>query len=254
MRRKIVIVILLILVSLGGLRIYNAPEENEKFADDLEGVMEKGHRFSWLLFIGNKWLLNDFHLVEPALSKMTNASIDQVLRTEIVKKYEDQGGKFRSGLLSVLFAEPQDIVLVALERKEHYIVMTFALKESLFLPKRKKMLYSVAFRYYQPTSETLWKRTLRKTANAIPLCSSLGTTGEWLIVNYGYTYNQSDYASWYLREGDAHVRKGMEETKYFFDRLRSHAGFIETEVAIAQKLSEEWAIAWVKKQIEDTDE
>lgn len=181
MRSKTVVVILIVLVCLGLIRVYNSPDENHKYEADLQGTIKAGHWFAWLLFIGNKdWLLDRFELTAGARTKLKEADLQQVFAVEILDKYKVGGGKYISALRSVLFEEPEDIELVTLERQQNYTAMTFKLKEGLITrpdpPGKGGMVYSVVFRYYQPVSESLWKRILRKTANAVPFCSSLGTT------------------------------------------------------------------------------
>lgn len=231
MRRKSVVVILVILMCLGLVRIYSSPDENHKYEADLPGTINAGHWFSWLLFIGNQGrLLSGFDFVDAALSKLKKADIRQVFWKDILDKYKAGGGKYEWALRSMLFREPEDIELVALERQGIYTAMSFRLNNSLQgldIPGKGPMLYSIVFRYYEPGDESLLKKVLRKTANAVPFCSPLGTTGRWLVVDYSYTYNQSDYATWYLQAGDTWGSRKEKDTEDFLKSLKDKDGFQE---------------------------
>lgn len=257
MKHKTVVVILIVLVCLGLVRVYNSPEENHKYEADLHGTIKAGRWFSWLLFIGNKgWLLDQFDFTDGARSKLKKADIQQVFWKDILDKYNAGGGKYEGELRSMLFREPEDIELVALERQQAFLAMTFTLNGCPIVPSKGKMLCSIVFRYYQPVNGSLWKRMLRKTANAVPFCSSFGTTGRWLVVDYSYTYNQSDYAAWYLREGDALSGQKQEETMGFLKKIEKKEGVQELMRGIEMDLaiSEEWASAWVERHPEHIDE
>lgn len=254
--KKAVVVVLIVLACLGILQVYNAPEENSQYQNDLQGVIKAGNRYSWLLFIGNKsWLLREFDFTENTKSKLKKEEIQQIFRKDILDKYRANGGKYEGELRSMLFREPEDIELIVLERQQPYLAMTYTLKEGPTIPGKGKMLCSVAFRYYQPANGSLLERVLRKTANAVPFCSSLGTTGKWLVADYSYTYNQSDYAAWYLREGDAMSSQRREENKVLLNKLRKKEGVQEfmSEIEMDMAVSEEWASAWVERHPEHVD-
>lgn len=256
MRNKLIIVII-VLLCIGLLRVYNSPDENHKYENDLQSTIKAGHWFSWLLFIGNKyWLLDQFDYYEKVKSKLKEADLQQVFSTEIIDKYEASGGTYKSELLSVLFTKPEDLELVALERRQIYTAMTFKLKQSLInrpnLPGKSGMVYSIAFRYYEPSDDVLWKKILRKIGNAVPFCSQFGTTGIQLVVDYSYTYDQNDYVTWFLQKGDSVVSKRREQSKDFIKNLERKEGLeelsrkVNTELAI----SDRWASAWVKAHTE----
>lgn len=259
--KKMIVMVLIVLACLGILGVYNSPEENSKYENDLQGIMKAGSWYSWLLFIGNKgWLLREFDFTESAKSKLEKANIQEVISLDIMDKYRVGGGKYEDELRSILFAEPEDIELVAFERRQNYMAMTFIYNdqfdESPDIPDKGRMVYSVVFRYYEPHNDALWKKVLRKTANAVPFCSAFGTTGRWLVVDYSYTYNQADYATWYLREGDLFVNQKKKENMDYFDRLNTKEGRqdfmnrVDKEIAI----SDAWASAWVKRHPEHIDE
>ncbi len=261
MRRKTVIVILIVLMCLGLFQIYDSPDENHKYAADLQGTINAGHQFSWLLFIGYKGgLLDQFDFTDWARSKLKEKDIQQVFRNKILDKYKAGGGKYEHELSSILYKEPEDIELVALERQQNYTAMTFKLNKrftnSPDLPDKGGLVYSVVFSYGERPDGALWKKVLRKTANAVPFCSSFGTTGRWVVVDYNYTYNQSDYVTWYLREGDSLVNQKQKENMDSLKRLNTKEGrqefmkSVETDVAI----SDIWASAWVKRLPEHIDE
>lgn len=257
MKRKTVVVILIVLVCLGLVWVYKSPEENHKYKADLHGTIEVGRWFSWLLFIGNKYsLLEQFDFTDEARSKLKKADIQQVFWKDILDKYNAGGGKYAGELKSMLFKEPDDIELVALERQQSFLAMTFTLNGCPIVPGKGKMLCSIVFRYYQPVNGSLWKRILRKTANAVPFCSSFGTTGRWLVVDYSYTYNQSDYAAWYLREGDALSSQKQEETRGFWKKMEKKEGFQELMRGFEMDLAmlEVWATLWVERHPEHIDE
>jgi hypothetical protein len=209
------------------------------------------------MFIGNKSELFDhFDFTENAKSKLKKANIKQITPIEILDKYKADGGTNKWPLSSMLFKEPKDIELVALERQKLFLAMTFKLNDSPILPDKDEMMCSVVFRYYQPHDKTLWKQILRKLANAAPFCSHFGTTGKWLVVDYSYTYNQNDYSIWYLREGDAYHDKEKKKTSNFIDKLRSQKGRQEFMDKALNDLSvlEMWASAWVEKYPQHVDE
>jgi hypothetical protein len=260
MRHKTVVVILIGLLCFGLFQVYDSPDENHKYEDDLQGTIRKGHSFSWLLFMGNKHqLLDQFDFIEEARSKLNKANVQEVSGIEILDKYKDGGGRYENELRSILFTESKDIELVVLERQRNYIAMTFKFNkkftESPDIPGKGRMLYSVVFRYYEPDG-ALWEKMLRKTANAVPFFSSFGTTGKWLVVDYSYTYNKADYATWYLREGDSFVSQKQKENMNSLKGLATKEGIkaILDRVEANMAISDVWAEAWVKRHPEHVDE
>lgn len=254
--KKTLMVVLLVLTCLGILQVYNAPEENEKYKNDLYGVIVAGNRYSWLIFIGDKsLLLREFDFTENAKSKLNKEEIQQISRKGILDKYRAGGGKYEGALRSMLYKEPEDIELIVLERQRSYLAMTYTLSDESTIPGKGKMLCSVAFRYYQPANGSFLERALRKTANAVPFFSSLGTTGKWLVVDYSYTYNQSDFAKWYLLEGDSITSQRLEEGKVLINKLRKKEGVQEymSKIRMNMEVSEDWASAWVERQTEHAD-
>jgi len=99
---------------------------------------------------------------------------------------------------------------------------------------------------------------LRKTANAVPVpfLNSFGTTGRWVVVDYSFTYNQTDYAIWYLREGDIFVIQERKATREFWNKLITQKGRqeLENRVDTEMAISDAWASAWVKRHPEYIDE
>jgi hypothetical protein len=248
--KKKIVVILIVSIFFGIVLVYNSPEENSKYKNDLHGIINAASRFSWLLFVGDKkLLLSEFDFTDYAKSKLMKANIHYVLAIDILNKYKAGGGKYEKKLKSVLFKEPEDIELVALESQRHYLAMTYTLNDGPNIPDKGEMLYSIVFRYYQPVKKSLWEKILRKTANTVPFCSSLGTTGRWLVVDYSYTYNQSDYVTWYLREGDIVSSQSQEDNWARINKLRTKEGIQEfkREIELDMTVLEEWASAWVER-------
>jgi hypothetical protein len=259
-RRKTVVFVVLVLLCFGFLYVYISPEENDKYKSDLEGVIKKGHWFAWLLFIGNKdWLIKQFDFSEDVKEKLKAADIRQEFSVDISEKYKAQGGKYEHALISVLYKEPKNIELVALERLRNdnqHVAMTFAVNDSPNLPDKGRMLYSVVFRYYNPGNKTSWEKALRKIANAVPLCSAFGTAGKWIVVAYSYTYDQSDFATWWLREGDVFRAQKEKENEIFYKRWMSQRGgrTFGDDIRDLLAIDTLWASDWVKKHPEHIDE
>ncbi len=254
--KKIVVVVLMVLICIGILQVYNAPEENRKYQNDLQGVIKAGSRYSWLLFIGNKsWLLSEFDFTKNAKSKLQKEEIQQIYWKDILDKYEAGGGKYEDELRSMLFKKPEDIKLILLERREPYLALTYTITEGPIVPGKGRMLFSIAFRYYQPVNKSFFEKVLRKTANTVPFCSSLGTTEKWLVVDYSFTYNLSDYALWYLREGDIISSQTHEKNIDLLNKLRSKGGVQEfrRDIEMDLAISAEWASAWVARHPEHAD-
>jgi len=254
--KKTVVLVLMVLLCIGIIQVYNAPEENGKYQNDLQGVIKAGSRYSWLLFIGNKsWLLNEFDFTQNAKSKLKKDDIQQIFWNDILDKYRAGGGKYEGKLRSMLFKEPEDIELIVLERRYPYLALTYTLTEGPIIPEKGRMLFSIAFRYYQPVNKSFFEKVLRKTANTVPFCSSLGTTGKWLVVDYSFTYNQSDYALWYLRQGDIVSSQTHEKNIVLLNKLRNKEGVQEfrREIEMDLAVSAEWASAWVARHPEHAD-
>lgn len=260
MKNKVVIAILIVLAYLMFERIYDSPEENHKYQTDLQGTIETGRWFSWLLFIGNKrWLLEQFDFTDDARSKLQKEDIKPVSRAGVLEKFKAGGGKHGEPLRSLLFREPKDIELLLLERRELYTAMTFGVNIGVIdvpkIPGKGAMLYSVIFRYYEPVNKSLWKKAARKTANAVPFLSRFGTTGKWLVVNYSYTYSQSDYAIWYLREGDSSVSQTQKETMTYLENLKTREGLQNMMRSLEENAAvfDLWAKTWVEKHPDHID-
>lgn len=256
-KKMVVTVLILFFVCLAVVRVYNSPAENHRYEDDVRGTIEAGRWFSHFLYIGAKdRLLTKFDFTDRARAKLEKANIQQVFSVDILQKYKAGGGKHDNELKHMLYTDPEGMKLVVLERQRDFLAMTYTLKDCPTVPGRGKMLCSIVFRYYEPANEYLWKRILRKAANAVPFFSSLGTTGRWLVVDYSYTYNQSDYAAWYLREGDAVSGLDREENMAQLKKLATKEGLRklveDSELALA--VSEEWASAWVERHPEHIDE
>lgn len=73
-----------------------------------------------------------------------------------------------------------------------------------------------------------------------------------MIVDYSYTYNQSDYATWYLQEGDNFSSQQRKEIMDFWKRegLQGAIRRAETDLVIYDM----WASAWVERHPEHVDE
>lgn len=258
MKRNKIVIVVLALLCFGSVYVYLSPADNHKYESDLEGVIKKGQWFGWLLFTGNKdWLIKEFDFSKDAKEELKAADIRQEFQVGVLTKYEEQGGKYKPVLRSMLFKEPKDIELVALERvRRHHVGMTFTLNESPNLPDKGRMLYSVVFRYYNPGNKSFWEEIMRKIANAVPLFSSFGTPGKWIVVAYSYTYNQSDFARWWLREGDTFQAQEDKENEGFYERLKTQEGWRKLIADADEELTIDtlWAIDWVKKHPEHIDE
>ena len=114
--------------------------------------------------------------------------------------------------------DAKHLELVALERIESFIVMTFAYKsfigEIAEMPGKGKMLFSVAVRYYQPIDDRFLPKLFRKIAN-LPLIGNfagqLGTTGRWVVYDYEYKYTLRDYYEWVLKAGDVYAAEQQKD-------------------------------------------
>ena len=260
MERKTIVMIALGLAFIGALYVADFEDENHKYENDLQGRIKAGKQFCSLLFEGDKHeLLSRFKFCPYAKSKLQNANLQPIAPMSVREKYVDNNGKYWSLFEPVLFSHGEELDLAALEKHERDIGMAFSFNHKFDISPtilgNNRMLYSVVFRYVEPGHDTFWGRIFGKIANAVPFCSSFGTTGMWLVVDYSYTYNLSDFGTWCLKEGDSFVSQRRKEDKIFWEKLKTEEGAKSFRRKLRQELeiSDLWASSWVEGNPERID-
>ena len=180
-----------------GILIYFSPEDSHK-VPNTQIAIETGRAYSYYLLNGNKKELLKLS-IEPAKTKIENSNYIQISISEIYDKLKEK--QIPLGIGAPFFSDQkdEDMELVAFEKMDNFIVMTFAFKaldKIIEIPEKGKMLFSIAIRYYQPQDDFVSRKLIRKIAN-LPVINSvageLGRTGKWVIFNYNYQYNLIDY-------------------------------------------------------------
>jgi len=265
------IIVTVIVCCVIGFLIYQSPDESHWHEANLQDAITTGQDYAWNLLQGNKQQLLKIS-VEPAKGKVQSSDYRIVADSEITEQlskkdfdleslYEKHElGKYE--FIAPLFAEINDMELVALDRKDDFIAMTFYLKTIygiVEIPGRGKMLFSVGVRYYKPVDTRIIGKLIRKVANA-PLLrgfmAKMGTTGHWVIFDYHYNYDKRDYLKWILDQSD-YLNKQYDKNiqnslvtfknKVLFNKCGKD---IETDARENLNLLYKWGFDAMKKQIE----
>ena len=183
-----------------------------------------------------------FYLQKGEVERLVLMSIDD----QVKEKIQREKTNFLNGdiliqalsmdvfpyLLSPLISESdfREMGLMLLERNESFIVMTFAYNNNgsiVSIPDKGKLLYTVALRYNKPRDKTIFPKIKRKIAN-LPILRYIsgrqGTAGRWIIIDYKYNYNLSDYSLWLINEGESYCQNEREKASKLIKRLNTQEG------------------------------
>lgn len=217
-------IIVLVLLTLGIL-IYLSPEDSHKMPNTSVAI-ETGRMYSYHLLNGNKKGLIKLS-IEPAKTKIESLNSKQISISEMINQLKEK--QIPIGIGAPFFSDQkdEDMELVAFEKMDNFIVMTFAFKaldEIVEIPEKGKMLFSIAIRFYKPQDDLLSRKLVRKIANLPvinPVAGELGTTGKWVVFNYDYKYNLNDYYDWSIKEGKSYVQAQFQEVRKFEEQMKN---------------------------------
>ena len=201
--------------------------------------------------------------VEPARTKIINYDFTKepfFTALEYIEK------KHRLGPIpSMFYPEQKDLKLVALERLDDFIVMTFAYMQRYEnkiaeIPGKGKMVFSIVVGYDRHIEKkTLLRNTeklIRKIAN-LPLIRSFSgyakAEGRWLVIDFQYTYNQNDYYKWFVREEENYqlsLIKRVEQDRKVFEEWAKKPQLIKEESENYGKIVDSFLFDWVNLTME----
>lgn len=252
MRRNTKIISILIVLSAIGVFIYKSPDEAYWLKENHQDAIKIGRTYTYYLLNGYKQGLLKMS-IDPAKTKIEKSNFHQIAISEIHDQIEKK--KIHIEITAPLFAEQrdEDMELIALEKLESFIVMTFAYKswdKIVEIPDKGKMLFSIGVRYYNPIDKRIVPKLVRKIAN-LPLLRNftgrIGTTGRWVVFDYNYKYNLNDYFDWVLKEGENYSQKQLIESEEFLQQLSSKE--FDESVDRGLDFLYEWGSMAVEKQI-----
>jgi len=272
MRRNTKIIIILIVLSVIGIFIYKSPDEAYWLKEDLKDAIEIGRTYAWNLFQGYKQGLLRVS-IDPAKTKIEKLNLREISDLEIHEQLrkvqldpeslfeKKQLGKY--GIVSPLFSESKMMELIILEKVENFVVMTFGYEDYneglVGIPEKGKMLFSVAVRYYQPIDKRFVNRIVRKILN-VPLLRNftgkMGTTGHWVVFDYNYKYNRTDYLYWVLMEGENLSKKYDKELEEVLAKIKDKESSEKrmTEIKESADRGLNFLYKWGSKAVEEQTE
>ncbi len=250
MKKIAVILVGLIFIVL----VYKSPDESYWYKEKPLEAIELGRKFAYRLFLGYKQGLLEISM-PPAEPKIKNSEWKELSAMDIDRQLENKNIHFI--ITAPLFLpDIEDIKLLALERHESFFAMTFAYEDYLGriveIPEKGKLLFSVVVRYYEPTDDRIIPKLLRKIAN-LPILryvtGKLGTTGCWIVVDYSYKFNRSDYLNWVLKSGEEY-NEILEKKSDEFLNDDSWLNKFEESVDTSLSFDYEWGNIAITKQME----
>ena len=275
MSKKSKIIKILIALLVVAIFIYQAPDESYWLENDPQDAIEIGKTYAQYLFRGCKRKLLDVS-IDPAKTKIEKSNFEELSLYEIFEKLEkihfdpttisdnERFDKHRT--VSPLYPEDQDMKLTIFDRRNSFIVMTFAYEKNdkiVEIPENGKMLFAVGIRYSQPVDNRLFSKMLRKIANIYfvrNFTGKMGTTGRWVLFDYKFKYNRNDYLNWVLNKGENWIEKNRKRVdasltllkrdikdKKSYERWRHE---IDARVNKRLNLAYEWGSSLMEKQIE----
>jgi hypothetical protein len=255
MKKIAVILAGLILVVL----VYSSPDESYWYKEKPLEAIELGRRFAYYLFLGYKQGLLKMS-IPPAESRIKNSEWKELSFVNIDQQLENKRKNIHFSITAPLFSPDfEDIKLMVLERYESFIAITFAYEDYLGkiveIPEKGKLLFSTVVRYYNPIDERIAPKLLRKIAN-LPILryvtGKLGTTGRWVVIDYSYKFNQSDYLDWVLKSGEEYTEILSKKSDEFLDKVVDDASFDKLDESVDTSLSflYQWGDIAIIKQME----
>lgn len=265
MRRKKILIWGIIFIVLGVL-IYRSPDSAYWIERDTAEAIEVGRIYAFGLFINAKQPGMNMWSIGLAKTKMDNYDFTQIESLTNIIEYIK---KRNIAIPFPFIAEPKDMELVALERLESSLVMTFAympnFKRSIAeIPGKGKILFAIAAHYFEPYEDnSLLKHTykfMRKIANLPVLRYYTGyakAEGSWALIDFKYTYNMNDYYNWILKEGENYnltnkVQKEWEE--WHKKPIREFMEYVNRTAEKSIDFSYDWANQTMELQIKTIQE
>lgn len=252
MKKIVIIIAVLTLLVL----VFVSPDESYWYKEKPLEAIELGRKFSYRLFLGYKQGLLEISF-PPAEQKIKDSEWKELSFMDIDRQLENKHKNIHFSITAPLFSpDIEDIKLLALERHESFFAMTFTYEDYLGkiveIPEKGKLLFSVVVRYYQPIDDRIMPKLLRKIANLSLLryvTGKLGTTGRWVVVDYSYKFNQSDYLNWVLKSGEEYTEILSKKTDEF---LNDDSSFNKLDESVDTSLSfdYEWGNIAITKQME----
>lgn len=239
--------------------VYNSPDESYWYKEKPLEAIELGRRFVYYLFLGYKQGLLEMSIPLAEL-RIKNSEWNELSFMDIDRQLENKRKNIHFSITAPLFSPDfEDIKLMALERYESFIAMTFAYEDYLGriveIPKKGKLLFSTVVRYYNPIDERIMPKLLRKIAN-LPILryvtGKLGTTGRWLVIDYSYKFNQSDYLDWVLKSGEEYTEILSKKSDEFLDKIEDNPSFDKFNESADTSLAflYQWSNIAITKQTE----
>jgi hypothetical protein len=262
MKLPIKIIIKIIAPIVIGILIYQSPDEAYWLKENSKDAIEIGRTYALFLLNGYKQGLLEMS-IDPAKAKIEKSKFREIAKTDIYYQLENK--KINTEIIAPLFQgeESQDMELIMLEKLESFVVMTYAYTgwdRIVEIQDKGKMLFSIGVRYFNPIEDNrILPKLFRKLAN-LPLLRKftgrLGTKGQWLVFDYNYKYNLSDYFDWVLKEGENNSQKKLKESEEFARKLGNKESFDKFRIEIFEstdiglEFCYEWGSMRVEKQIE----
>jgi len=271
MKKNAEIIGILIALLVIGILIYQSPDEAYWLEEDSKDAIDIGRTYALYLFRGCKQELLKVS-VDPAKTKIEKSYFQELAFSEIDEKLrkirldtetlseKKQLGKY--GIVAPLFPKDKSMKPIIFERRNNFIVLTFSYEDNdriVEIPEKGKMLFSVGIRYYQPIDNRFAHRIVRKIAN-IPwlrnFTGKMGTTGRWVLFDYKYKNNLTDYLNWVLKEGENLSKKYNKELEEFQAMIKDKESYgkwrreIEDRADRSLNFNYEWGSMAVEEQIE----
>jgi hypothetical protein len=227
----------------------NYPEEATKAAISL------GRDFAFNLLIGNRERLMELSF-DPAKTMVAHAELRQVSLEEIRDLLK--GKQIDDSLRFALWPDDSErsMELVAYQRTESFVVMTFAYKypvggSIVEIPGKGKMLFSIAERLYHPFDDRLIPTIARRIGN-LPwvqfIAGPMGTSARWVCFDFAYNFSLSDYFDWVLKEGENQAKALGRRRERFPDADQLNAGSDRGLTFLY-----DWGLQETKSQIERSE-
>lgn len=261
MRKKFIVLIIIIVIL--GILIALSPDENYIYQENpqlcVEEAIKKARRFVYYYLWGLKGNLIKLSM-EPALTKIRNTNFTSLTPTEWASRRQKLKDKKIHFDIYAPISEPKknNIVLIALEKIEDFIVMTFVYQNGdliVEIPKKGKMFFSIAVRQIEPLDDRLPSKILRKIAN-LPILNIFmrekGTQQRLVIIDYKYNYDLHDYYKWALIEGKKYseeLRKSAIEIKKLTDM--KYFKKLTEEIGRYSMIHLDFLYMWASKTLKD---
>ena len=262
--------ILAVIVLCVGILIYRSPNSTYELEGRTEEAIEMGRRDAFGLFTNSRFEVGSTSF-EPANTKLENYDFTQAHSLPSMIQYVKE--KHIIVPFSILRPEnPENMELVALERFENAIVMTFGYMDNMDssyntiveIPGKGKILVTIAVVYLQPFVDKPFIRYIdkfvRKIANLPVLEFFTGyvkAEGHWYLIDFKYTYNMNDYYSWILKEGEDYSDQAQvemkEQMKYFKRPIAEIKKSIDEQSEKSINLIYDWIDLRMELQIKDIE-